>query len=327
MKKKKQMKIMMKKKKEHVSLVSSKNFEEVFNEILEKYYQNSHNYTIQFYGFKDIHRVLILQLYGYEDEFYKSVQIKFTTQFFVSEFIVPLSNVVDFHNNATNLIDEVLSHYTQVVLSTKDFDLDQNKYDDTKIYKILLKQLNEVINLDNLCVIDNKKIEEDNNEDIDQENKSQKKLLYEFKLVKEEYVANKAKCNDTDINEDSFKIDEKLEIRNCEENNNDNSKTFLKLYDTKVSNKEGFSLEIFEPSKSNEENNNKSLSSQYQFYKKYPYKYEPILNNYVRSTLCHFMINKYTRKKIDENHIKSVFVPNIDEKEEDNAGQDENNNN
>ena len=72
------------------------------------------------------------------------------------------------------------------------------------------------------------------------------------------------------------------------------------------------------------------MSSQYQLFKEYPYNYQKVLENYLKSTFCHMITSNYGRKndkgeEMEKKNLEQVFLGTIfgpkPEEETENKGE------
>lgn len=279
--------------------LNNETFNNEVKDVFNEYQTNLKNYAQKFYVLPTIHRKMVVNFYGYEDEFYKSLQIKFITQFFVSEFILPFSGVEDFYQSSKNIVEEVIEHYKEIVLGTDNLPQGDFRITEER-FEISVGKVASFLTLNsNLCV---KKAEEGAEETDDF-------MLLEY-LSKDGEELNKLR---TTLAEGDLCNDEKHEEMKTNEGKIDACtgdmkamKPILQIIKKKNvgNNKKGFLIKAFEPASAE---NSKSLSSQYQLFDEYPYNYQDVLDNYLKSTFCHLITSSYQRRKIEDDALAAVF--------------------
>jgi hypothetical protein len=289
---------------------------EQLNEIIKNYLINQKNYGKFCYGNKILNRKLIVQFFAYDDEFYKSIQVKFITQFFVSEFIIPYSEYNTFEENVQDIMSEVHGHYTSIILGTNHVDK-QVEIKIDQVEKVILDQLQKLNfikdeNPSGFCIKKNQ------NQDQDQDknkNENNFKILMNPSFKDIDITEIKRACDNT--NQDARKEIEESKQKNesetdsakiteCQDSdvNAKKRKTFLNIERIDDGKNKSYNLSINEPNSRSK----KSITSKYQFYTSYPYDYIPVLVNYVRSTLCRVVQDKYKRVEIPDAEITSIFT-------------------
>ena len=279
--------------------LNAQEFNNEVKDVFNEYQTNLKNYAQKFYVLPNIHRKMVVNFYGYEDEFYKSLQIKFITQFFVSEFILPFSGVADFYESSKNIVDEVIEHYKEIVLGTDNLPQGDFRITEER-FEIAIGKVTSFLTLNSsLCV---KKPEEGAEETDDF-----MILEYLSSDVAELNKVRKTLAEGELCNEDKHEEmkDKTGEIIACT-GDIAAMRPVLQIIKKKDvgNNKKGFLIKAFEPSSAE---NNKSLSSQYQLFDEYPYNYQDVLDNYLKSTFCHLITSSYKRRKIEEDVIKGIF--------------------
>ena len=232
------------------------------------------NFVMLGYALQKTSRKIFVKLTTFRHEFYKSVNLKFITQFFISEFLVPWSGYNDFKQSVEQVYGKVRAHYDQQVANS------MKKAKNSLSPFFVYEEVEKLSKTFNVCMLPGStvKLAEGVNEStLDCEVPDDKACK-----VFEVYI-HKVKREEARSDQDKIPL--------CEADEGGQVKDKLHYQKIIVLNKkesdghEMFSLVISEPFKPNPDSVVKDVSSSYDFFKNYPYDNRPAFINYIESSL------------------------------------------
>lgn len=218
-------------------------------------------------------RKVFMRLFDFEEEFFKSILVKFVHQFFTSEFIIPYSDFNSFYMMVQEVAKEVVRHAQLYVLRSNDITLKATPVDLKNVREFIVTGLAKM-QFSTCKSIDN----------IDNPDKAD--VLLEFRSSRER--PNPGVAN---------------QVGSCSPNH---GRVFIRIRKTKIEGRPGYVLDIsepyvvFQPSK-------RTLTSSYKFFQAYPYDYIDIIKGYLGSVMSHFAEGKFSKSELHEDKFKTIF--------------------
>lgn len=268
----------------------------------EKYKLNRNNYASFLYGKNEYQRIMIVQMWFYDDFPFKGFHIKFQNQFFINEFILSLSSYEETLIHMNSIIKEVDIHLKELVYQNQETPDDCVDFSFFKIKKVLIEVL-ESLNLSSVDseIAPNVSICEDKDSfnsgiGIDEMVKSEEddsdKTFIKF------YARRVSQTEDSDLKYKACTADLKelkpaLYISN--EINIEGKKLInIKIFDTK--NMKNVEKILSEKDENNHEKPGRNFYSEYRFFKNICFDYDPILKRYLNSSLKHFFKGEFSEE-------------------------------
>lgn len=255
-------------------------FNEDLNPVnLYKHVNNLHNnmqdnFVILGYAIQGISRKVYVKLTTFRHEFYRSVNLKFITQFFISEFLVPWSGFEDFKQSVNQVFSKVRKHYEDQVSSSKKKQ--KTKLDPFWVYE----QLNTLTKTYNVCMIRNKDIAADavlNPETLDCEVPDGKACKV-FEIYVNKVDRETARSDQNNIPECAKDADGTITDKV-------HYQKVIVLNKKEMDGHGMFSLVISEPLKPGANAVVKDVSSSYDFFENYPYDNKDVFVAYMKECI------------------------------------------
>lgn len=80
------------------------------------------NYIRLTYGIESIQQKVVVEIFGFEKSFFKSVLVRFVTNFFEAEHLIPLESFEDFFVEIKNHIQDTLHHLHDIMIELELID-------------------------------------------------------------------------------------------------------------------------------------------------------------------------------------------------------------